>query len=450
MTSRFVGAESCPRLRGYAEAAKSGTTCQPDKSVLGQQVSIGDLRCVSGGQVIGLLNVWAHIWTAPTKSWGRCNVVSITKLSSIMRGLPGTTAMSLVLASICNVQAQRSNLDEGVSDEARFPISRGDNFTFQPAAGSLCQWAVAQYPLSEKQFFVLDSQPACAPVAGNASTTLRLQFGDEIAPGNATLTVQCKEPSVWKFIINDDEPERGGKTVLDSVCYSGDIPSNKDGFGGGWQNGSNAGSRGGSVGAGSPSGSPSLPGQRGNWSHDMPTSLSAPSSSFSNGLSQGSNLASNPASNPTSNPASNPASNQASNPSNKLTGGDPSGVDTVLTDTNFGIPTSIISGRPSLHTDDAAEPATTGTNNPASGPENDLPSAQVPRGSLGAVPVTTDQLPTLQPTTSNPGEASAGDTNASATEQPFGPTAGPLTSTPAGDSQASTTGALPSSCVCTC
>lgn len=363
-----------------------------------------------------------------------------------MRGFPGTTAISLVLASICSVQAQRPNLDESGFDEARFPISRGDNFTFQPAAGSLCQWAVAQFPLSGKQFFVLDSQPACAPVAGNASTTLRLRFGDEIAPGNATLTVQCKEPSVWKFIINDDEPERGSKTVLDSVCHSGDLPSDKDGFGGGWQNGSNAGSQGGKAGAGGPSGNSSVPGQRGNWSHDIPTSLTAPSSGLSHGFPQGSDSAPNP----TVNPGSDLASNPASNPSNTLAAGNPSAVDTDMTDNNFGIPTSLISGRPSLHTNDVADPAATGANDSASSPENDLPSSRVPRESLDAVPITADAPSTLQPTMSNPGEAADGDVNASATKRPPGPTVGPVTSIPADRSQASTTGAFPSSCVCTC
>jgi len=340
------------------------------------------------------------------------------------------TAMSLVLANSCNVQAQRPNLDESVSDEARFPISRGDNFTFQPAAGSMCQWAVAQYPLSGKQFFILDSQPACAPVAGNASTTLRLQFGDEIAPGNATLTVQCKEPSVWNFIISDDEPERGGKTVLDSVCHSGDLPSDKDGFRGGWQEGSNAGSQGGSAGAGGPSKSSFLPGHRGNWSQDMSTSLSAPSLGLPNGFSKG--------------------SNQASNTSNTLEGEDPSAVNTGLADTSPEAPTSLISGGPSLHSNDAADPGATGANKPASGSENDLPSTQVIRGSLGAVPLRTDSLPTVRSTTSYSGEAADGGTHASATERPLGPTARPTTGIPADDSQAFNTGALPSSCVCTC
>ena len=408
--------------------------CQPDIFVLNQQVSTGDLRDILGRQIVGPLLVWAHIWTARSNYWGSCNVVSITDLSYIMRGLPSTTAISLVLASVCNVQAQRSNLDESTFDEARFPISRGDNFTFQPAAGSLCQWAVAQYPLSRKEFFFLDSQPACAPLAGNASTTLRLRFGDEITPGNATLTVQCKEPSVWKFIINDDEPEREGKTVLDSVCDSGNLPSVKDGLGGDWRNGSNAGSQRGSTGTGGPFGGPLLPGQRGNWSHNMPTSLSAPSPSFSMSFPQDSNSASNP----------------ASNPSNTLTGGDPSGTATDVAVPSLGFPTSLISGRPGSHTSDAAGPSTTGANNPASGSENDLTSARLPQESLSAVPLTTDPLRTAQSTMSDSDGTAGENTNASAAKQPLGSMVEPITSMPVDGLQASTTGALASSCVCTC
>lgn len=383
-----------------------------------------------------------------------------------MRGIPGTTAMSLVLTSIYSVQAQKPDLTESLSDEARFPISRGDNFTFQPAAGSLCQWAVAQYSLSEKQFFVLDSQPACAPAVGNVSTTLRLQFGDEVAPGNATLTVQCKEPSIWNFIINDDATKRGRKTVLDSVCHSGEITSGKDGFGGSWQNGSNSAGQGGSAGINGPSGSSSLPGQPGNWSHGLPTSLSAPSSAFVDGFLQGSspasdlvsnpasNLASNPASNQVSDPVSNQASgqapNQATNPPTMLTSARAFGVDTNLVDTDYEIPTSLISGRSGLQTDGMSKPFATSAPNPASGSELNLPSEQASLGTFGSIPVITDSLSTLQPTMSNLGEATEGNTSPSATKQPFEPTFGPMSSVVADDSQALVTSALSSSCVCTC
>lgn len=416
--------------------------------------------------------------------------ISILYLSSIMRGISGTTAMSLVLTSIYSVQAQRPDSAESLSDEARFPISRGDNFTFQPAAGSLCQWAVAQYSLSEKQFFVLDSQPACAPAGGNVSTTLRLQFGDEVAPGNATLTVQCKEPSVWNFIINDDVPERGRKTVLDSVCHSGEIPVGKDGFGGGWQNGSDSVGQGGSAGVNGPSGSSSLPGQTGNWSHGLPTSLFAPSSAFIDGFSQGSSPASNSASSPAStsgtspapssgsspvsdlasNPASilgpNPASdqvsdpvsnqasgqvpNQATNPSTTLTSGRPFEAGTNVADPDHAIPTSLISDQSGLQTDGGLGPFATSALNPVSGSELDLPSKQASRGSFGVVPIMTDSISKLQPTMSNLGEAAEGDTSPSATKQPFEPTFGPMSSGIADDSRSLVTSALSSSCVCTC
>lgn len=376
-----------------------------------------------------------------------------------MRGIPGTTAMSLVFTSIYSVQAQRPDLAESLSDEARYPISRGDNFTFQPAAGSLCQWAVAQYSLSEKQFFVLDSQPACAPAADNVSTTLRLQFGDEVAPGNATLTVQCKEPSVWNFIINDDGPERGHKTVLDSVCHSGETPFGKDGFGGGWQNGGNAVGQGESAGISGLSGPSSLPGQPRNSSHAMPTSVAAPSSAFVDSSLEDSSPASDMALNPTSNLASNPASDPTSDPvSNQastipptvLTSGRPFGVDTSLVDTDYVIPTSLISGQSSLQTDGVSQPFATSAHNPASGSELDLPSEQASRGSFGTVPVMTDPLSTPQPTTSNLGEAADGDTSPPSTKQPFEPTLGPTSSVVADGSQALVTSALSSSCVCTC
>lgn len=371
-----------------------------------------------------------------------------------MRGIPGKTAMSLVFTSIYSVQAQRPDLAESSSGEARYPISRGDNFTFQPAAGSLCQWAVAQYSLSEKQFFVLDSQPACAPAAGNVSTTLRLQFGDEVAPGNATLTVQCKEPSVWNFIINDDEPERRHKTVLDSVCHPGEAPSGNDGHGGGWQNGSNAVGQGGIAGISGPSGSSPLPGQPGNWSHAIPTSLSAPSSAFVDGFLRGSSpasdLASSAASNLASNPVSDPVSNQATSPPTMLTSGRPFEIDTNRVDTDYMIPTSAISGESSLQTDITSQPLPTRAHNPASGSELDLTSEQASRGPFGTVPLMTDSLPTLQPTTSNLGEAADGGTSPSSTKHPFEPTLGPTSSVVADDSQALATSALSSSCVCTC
>ncbi|KAM0703968.1 hypothetical protein Q7P35_008974 [Cladosporium inversicolor] len=395
---------------------------------------------------------------------------SIIKLLSIMRSIPGTTAMSLVLTSIYCVQAQRPDSAESLSEEARFPISRGDNFTFQPAAGSLCQWAVAQYSLSEKQFFILDSQPACTPAEGNVSTTLRLQFGDEVAPGNATLTVQCKEPSVWNFIINDDAPERGRKTVLDSVCHPGEIPSGKNGFGGGWQNGSNSVDQGGSAGINSPSGSSSLPGQPGNWSHGLPTSLSAPSSAFVDGFSQISSPASSSGSSPASDLASNPASNLASNPASKqvsdpvstqasgqapsqvtnpptmLTSARAFGVDTDIVDTDYKIPTSLISGQSGLQTDGMSKPFATSAPNPASGSELDLPPEQASRGPFGTIPVMTDSLSTLQPTMSSLGEAAEGDKSPSTTKQPFEPIFGPMSSIIADDSQPLVTSALSSSC----
>lgn len=408
--------------------------------------------------------------------------ISIKNLLSIMRGISGTTVISLVLTSIYSVQAQRSDSAEGLSDEARFPISRGDNFTFQPAAGSLCQWAVAQYSLSEKQFFVLDSQPACTPAGSNVSTTLRLQFGDEVAPGNATLTVQCKEPSVWNFIINDDAPERGRKTVLDSVCHAGEIPIGKDGFGGGWQNGSNSLGQGGSAGVNGPSESSLLPGQTGNWSHGLPTSLSAPSSVFVDGFSQisspasnsasspasisgsspasdlasnpGSNLAPNPASDQVSDSVSNQASgqapNQATNRPTMLTSGRPFEADSDLADSEHAIPTSLISGQSGLQTDSMSKPFATSVPNPASGSELDLPSEHASRRPFGTLPVMTDSLSALQPTMSNLGQAAEGDTSPSATKQPFEPTFGPMSSGIADDSRSLVTSALSSSCVCTC
>jgi hypothetical protein len=74
----------------------------------------------------------------------------------------------------------------------------------------------------------------------------------------------------------------------------------------------------------------------------------------------------------------------------------------------------------------------------------------MPRESLSAVPPTTDPLQTAQSTMSNSGGVADGDTNASVTEQPLRSTVEPTTSTPVDGLQASTTDALPSSCVCTC
>jgi hypothetical protein len=133
-----------------------------------------------------------------------------------------------------------------------------------------------------------------------------------------------------------------------------------------------------------------------------------------------------------------------------LTSGRPFGVDTNLVDTDYAIPTSLISGQSSLQTDGVSQPFATSAHNPASGSELDLPSEQASRGSVGTVPVMTDSLSTLQPTTSNLVAAADGDTSPSSTKQPFEPTLGPMSSVVADDSQALVTSALSSSCVCTC
>jgi hypothetical protein len=278
--------------------------------------------------------------------------------------------------------------------------------------------------------------------------------------------------------------------VLDSVCHSGDIPVGKDGFGGGWQNGSDSVGQGGSAGVNGPSGSSSLPGQTGNWSHGLPTSFSAPPSAFIDGFSQGSSPASNSASSPASisgtspapssgsspasdlasNPASilgpnpapdqisDPVSNQASgqvpnqttNPSTTLTSGRPVEAGTNLADPNHAIPTSLIPDQSGLQTDNISKPFATSASNPASGSELDLPSEQASRRPFGSLPDMTDSPSTLQPTTSNLGEAADGDTNPSATKQPFEPTFRPMSSVVADDPRSLVTSALSSSCVCTC
>lgn len=121
------------------------------------------------------------------------------------------------LAYLSQVLGQAGNPADDSLDDARFPILRGANFTFQPSAGVRCHWAVAQYQGSGKEFFVLDGKPACPGLAEN-STTLVLRFGGNVVPGNASLTVQCDEPAVWHFIISREQPVGFGRTTLTSVC----------------------------------------------------------------------------------------------------------------------------------------------------------------------------------------------------------------------------------------
>lgn len=133
------------------------------------------------------------------------------------------------LAYVPRFWVEAQDLSEASLDDARFPISRGVNFTFQPSAGAQCHWAVAQYPGSRKEFFVLDASPACPGLADN-STTLLLRFGSEVVPGNASLTVQCDEPSVWQFIVSLDEPVGGRKTTLNSICDAEGTNGRSDGW----------------------------------------------------------------------------------------------------------------------------------------------------------------------------------------------------------------------------
>lgn len=57
MIGRLVVKESFHNSRGCVVAAKPGVMCQPDRFVLAQLVSIGDLKGISGDQVIVLLYV---------------------------------------------------------------------------------------------------------------------------------------------------------------------------------------------------------------------------------------------------------------------------------------------------------------------------------------------------------------------------------------------------------
>lgn len=339
-------------------------------------------------------------------------------------------AITLVLASIKTAWAQTTAPEDGVSDEARFPISRGANFTFQPSSGSLCHWAVAQYPGSGKEFFALDSQQTCPQLASNASTTLRLQFGDEVEPGNGTLTVQCKEPSVWKFIINDDEPEREGKTVLDSVCDNGDLPFEKDSLGGGGLlNGSSAGNQTSNAGVGSPPWETFVPGHRGNWSHDPPASTSLESTTF---------LHDSPHS---SIPASN-FKNTMGNGGSVRTGVPPASA-------GSGLAASPDQGQMSSQLGNAPMSSADIADHPISASESDLSSARMPRQSFGAVPLTNDLPPTAQTIADGSDQAAMGDTGPSVTEQISGSTWASTTSIPTEIVNTSAADPL-SPCVCTC
>ncbi|KAM0714693.1 hypothetical protein Q7P37_009710 [Cladosporium fusiforme] len=132
-----------------------------------------------------------------------------------------TPRVTYSLACTRTIHAQTSRIIESSLEEARFPVNRGFNFTFEPASGLQCLWAVARYPDGQNEFFKLEPPPICSysTYTRNANaSTLRVQFGSDLQPGNATLTVQCKEPSVWNFLISDDEPLHQGGTVVASIC----------------------------------------------------------------------------------------------------------------------------------------------------------------------------------------------------------------------------------------
>jgi hypothetical protein len=137
-----------------------------------------------------------------------------------MKDLHVVSALSLACAGYAH--AQISATHDSTLEEARFPVSRGSNFTFQPSSGSLCYWAVAQYPDESQEFFRLQPQPVCPRSVANVSTTLRLRFGAGLQTGNATLTVQCNEPSVWNFFINEAESDYEGHTAIEPICEEED------------------------------------------------------------------------------------------------------------------------------------------------------------------------------------------------------------------------------------
>jgi len=134
-----------------------------------------------------------------------------------MKRLYAAIALSLVHGRCCLAQTTTTTQDS-VLEEARFPVSRGSNFTFQPSSGSLCYWAVAQYDERRHEFFNLESQPVCPPSVANVSTTLLVRFGGRSRPGNVTLTVQCGEPSVWNFLVKDDGASYDGETTVQPIC----------------------------------------------------------------------------------------------------------------------------------------------------------------------------------------------------------------------------------------
>ena len=134
-----------------------------------------------------------------------------------MKRLYAAIAFSLVHGRCCLAQTTTTTQDS-VLEEARFPVSRGSNFTFQPSSGSICYWAVAQYDERRHEFFNLESQPVCPPSVANVSTTLLVRFGGRSRPGNVTLTVQCGEPSVWNFLVKDDGASYDGETTVQPIC----------------------------------------------------------------------------------------------------------------------------------------------------------------------------------------------------------------------------------------
>lgn len=136
-------------------------------------------------------------------------------------------ALAFGVTEAVYARAQMTAVQASDLQEARFAISRGSNFTFQPATGSTCRWAVAQYPDQSTDFFDLASQLRCSDLDTNGTSTLRLRFGGNIEPGNVSLTVQCKEPSVYQFLISDHETDDRGSTSIESVCGGNDVtPAN--------------------------------------------------------------------------------------------------------------------------------------------------------------------------------------------------------------------------------
>ncbi|OQN95118.1 hypothetical protein B0A48_18869, partial [Cryoendolithus antarcticus] len=119
----------------------------------------------------------------------------------------------VLLAAVASAQRTDPSLTE-----ARIALSIGEELTFEPSTDYACQWAVLEYFDNSTQFIDLASNLTCIQDEQNVSSTLRLVFGHNVAPGNASVLVQCQSPLTFEFFVGNRSIATTMTTSLYSLC----------------------------------------------------------------------------------------------------------------------------------------------------------------------------------------------------------------------------------------